>query len=375
MKNRAKLLTMLALTVILGGCSSFKPTGHTKQSTTTKISRSKTSEKTESKSVSSTTDSNENSSESQTNNTKTLWDADKSAALAKFMAHWSQTMKQQYQSYSPNNDTDFYGVHYPSELSGNDNMRPAVDNQATSMEWSADGSGSANYKVVAIYSDEETADYAAKHLYLFTIHQQQPVVLVTEQNQGNENNLLYFKETANTDLKNGFNNIFNNQDADVTSNSQDASSSTSETPKPYVLPANMQRNWYYVDDNGDTHTLKISDNKMTYHSPDSQDSVSEIYLTDGSDPDTTAIHSNWGRVSGPMFTAHDISFINIRGWNQSAGDGSYYGIKSEDVDGVNTDVLVEAGGASVLCDAVYYPTLTLATKMTTQKFDDIAYFD
>ncbi|WP_242617256.1 DUF4767 domain-containing protein, partial [Enterococcus faecium] len=58
-----------------------------------------------------------------------------------------------------------------------------------------------------VYSDAETEPYLKKHVYLFGFQQNQPKVLVTQQNQGNPDNYLYFNETANNELKNGFNQI------------------------------------------------------------------------------------------------------------------------------------------------------------------------
>ncbi|MCI1984950.1 MAG: DUF4767 domain-containing protein [Lactobacillus sp.] len=136
----------------------------------------------------------------------TPWNAAKASQLASFMASWGQSMGQQYKSYAPGNSVDFYGVQEPDDLT---RMAPAVDEQKISIAWSNTGEMGTEYALVAVYSDAETAPYAGKHLYFFTLRHGQPVVLITMQNQGNENNWLYFKPTANTDLQNGFAKIVN----------------------------------------------------------------------------------------------------------------------------------------------------------------------
>jgi len=58
--------------------------------------------------------------------------------------------------------------------------------------------------LVAVFSDADTQQYLEKHVYFFTINAGEPKVLVTSQNQGNEHNYLYVKETDNKELRDGF---------------------------------------------------------------------------------------------------------------------------------------------------------------------------
>ncbi|KXU10905.1 hypothetical protein WEIDD23_00246 [Weissella sp. DD23] len=46
-------------------------------------------------------------------------------------------------------------------------------------------------------------------MYLFTLHNEKPEVLVTQQNQGNPEGYLYFKPTDNQALASGFASIVN----------------------------------------------------------------------------------------------------------------------------------------------------------------------
>lgn len=160
------------------------------------------SETTESSQV--TTETSSESSEY----VQTLWDANKSAQLAEFMASWGKEMDQQYKSYSNQTSVDLYGLPLPQAIL-NGEWTAAIGEMPVSMEWSEDGTGQADFEIVAVYSDAETEPYLKKHVYLFGFQQGQPKVLITQQNQGNANNYIYFNETANSELKAGFNRIVN----------------------------------------------------------------------------------------------------------------------------------------------------------------------
>ena len=75
------------------------------------------------------------------------------------------------------------------------------------MKWSPEGNQKDVYNIVAVYSDIENVRGPASHLYYFTILNGEPIVLVTEQNQGNDKAYLYFKRTANVYLQEGFEKI------------------------------------------------------------------------------------------------------------------------------------------------------------------------
>ena len=131
------------------------------------------------------------------------WNADKSARLAQFMASWGRGMNQYYRSYS--------SLAEPPQSSG---FRKFGYNGAlVDFVYSADGSLPNTYNLVAIYDDHEDSFNRRKaltaHLYLFVIYNGQPMVLITEQYEGNPEQTLYFRNTANTDLRNGFASIVN----------------------------------------------------------------------------------------------------------------------------------------------------------------------
>lgn len=143
-----------------------------------------------------------------------MWTKEKERALSEFMVGWGESMGQTYQSYTMDNNVDFYGVQAPKDILDK-KMQMAVNEQPVSVAWSEDGNGKADYNLVAVYSDAETQPYLEKHLYFFVFKEEQPYVMITEQNQGNSENYLHFKETASTDLTNGFVSIIKGEKAAI----------------------------------------------------------------------------------------------------------------------------------------------------------------
>lgn len=144
-----------------------------------------------------------------------LWNTSKADKLRDFMVGFSQAMDQNYKEYSQSQSVDLYGVKLPSAVLNNE-WQMAVNEEAVSIEWSETGEGSKPYQLVAVYSDADTQPYLKKHVYFFVIENGNPKVFVTQQNQGNEKNYLYFTETQNEDIKNGFSQIVNNKQAEKT---------------------------------------------------------------------------------------------------------------------------------------------------------------
>ncbi|BDP59587.1 hypothetical protein EfmJHP38_05250 [Enterococcus faecium] len=58
------------------------------------------------------------------------------------------------------------------------------------IQWSEDGTGHADFNLVAVYSDVETGEYLGQHVYFFGFQNGQPKVYLTQQNQGNDKNYM-----------------------------------------------------------------------------------------------------------------------------------------------------------------------------------------
>lgn len=204
-----KVVLSIVLLVTIFGFAGCKQEKSKEQTADQKIKVTSTSEQSSSSS-STVQHSTKQSEESAKPATNGRWNTAKAAKLQEFMNSWGQTMGQSYKDYYPKNNVDFYGLDLPDDLIGTTKTQPmAVDDQIVTGEWSETGNSSGDYSIVAVYSDAETAPYAGKHVYFFAFYNQQPVVLVSMQNQGMPDKAFHFSKTENQDLKNGFSNIVN----------------------------------------------------------------------------------------------------------------------------------------------------------------------
>ena len=154
--------------------------------------------------------SEENSSkkEEKKSTSNTLWNKEKSNKLYQYVKEWEKTLNQNYKEYTIDNKVNYYGLHLPGDTEKVGQARLVLEgDKLVSMKWSPEGNQKDVYNVVAVYSDIENVVGPASHLYYFTILNGEPIVLVTEQNQGNDKKYLYFKRTANVYLQEGFEKI------------------------------------------------------------------------------------------------------------------------------------------------------------------------
>ncbi len=226
------ILLAVGLLFVLAGCGTNQAKDASSKSTDTIVTKTsktgstttKESDKTESSSSSETKVKTESTATSTSESTQTTtaesatpssqpveknsWDASKATELATFMSTWGQEMGQQYRSYNDHVNANYYGLQVPQYIfDGQWSM--VIDQTPVTVEWSENGRGQAGFELVAIYSDIDHPKPSGAHLYFFGFQQNQPKVMVTQQNQGNPNNYLYFKETENNELKNGFERIVN----------------------------------------------------------------------------------------------------------------------------------------------------------------------
>lgn len=224
MKKSVISMGVLIGLLALSGCSksedmTTKNSSTSQTSISTTISSTKQSNITTSSTTSTTSSTSTGVSTSQSmestsetiSEPETAWNAEKSGALDSFMTSWGQEMGQTYGAYQPNNNVNYYGVQFPSEVVGaNAKMPIAINDIIVSSEWSETGESSADYSIVAAYSDAQTGSPKAsmsRHVYLFGFTNDQPVVLVSMQNQGMPDGALHFRLTENAALTNGFRGI------------------------------------------------------------------------------------------------------------------------------------------------------------------------
>lgn len=149
-----------------------------------------------------------------------LFDANKESVLANFMTQWGQVMDQRYESFTPEVTGDMYGVEFPTEVIS----LLGVNNQITPAYWSEDGISieSGDYAIVAAYHNYQDfseqnpeAPFGANY-YLFALVNEEPIVLVSQQNQGQPDGLIHFQPTDNQALQSGFSQIIETGSFDST---------------------------------------------------------------------------------------------------------------------------------------------------------------
>ena len=146
--------------------------------------------------------------EEKKSTSNTLWNKEKSKKLYQYIKEWEKTLDQNYKEYTIDNKVNYYGLHLPGDTEKVGKSRLVLEgDKLINMKWSPEGNQKDVYNIVAVYSDIENVRGPASHLYYFTILNGEPIVLVTEQNQGNDKAYLYFKRTANVYLQEGFEKI------------------------------------------------------------------------------------------------------------------------------------------------------------------------
>lgn len=157
------------------------------------------------KSDEATDDSDDSKDDSGEKEENPYWNDSKKQKLDAFIKDWEKSMGQFYDAYTDEEKLDWYGVTFPDAMSQS-NIQFQVDEQPVTAEWTQDPTKKDTYNVVAIYANIDNPQTTEPYLYLFTIYNDQPVVLVTAQNQGNDPQVLnlYFSPTENQQLQQGF---------------------------------------------------------------------------------------------------------------------------------------------------------------------------
>lgn len=311
-KMKKWLLLLIGMGILFSGCTSnntrTKSTEETDTAVATTKSKAQSTEQTTSetkKSVEVSASENSTTKSSSVAPVKTeevknaLWNANKASQLETFISQWQTTVGQRYKSYSPKNNLDLYGLSLPSSvISGNFHM--AINENPVNVQWSEDGTGNSGFNLVAVYSDAETADYLGQHVYFFGFQNGQPKVYITQQNQGNEYNNVYFNETQNQQLKQGFNDIVNGQElqtsiAGTTTTQQSQQASTSvisswEEAKQLVL--DNKALWLYdtPDKNEATTNIIESTQYMTDMEQDENGSYYPVVISTDDGLGTTTMN-------------------------------------------------------------------------------------
>lgn len=163
------------------------------------------------------------------------WNDTKKAALNQFMGNWGASMGQTYKEYGKGNNVNYYGLDLPDKVLNNE-IALVVDDQKVAASWSPDGVTGDGQKIVDVYCDADSVkktDFPEIHLYLFTVFENKPHVLVGLESGYYERHAVNFKETENQELKNGFSEIMAMDEAATTTSAAapESTPATSSVPK------------------------------------------------------------------------------------------------------------------------------------------------
>lgn len=170
----------------------------------------------------------------------------------------------------------------------------------------------------------------------------------------------------------------------LTSPNTDNAGTSTQTGKygnkgPVNVPSDMQGTWYTADN--DDGTVTFGSHTYRYDGPDGG-STESLYKQDNSflEDDSNATDKavvdatkDWARAI--FVNAKGMNWLCIHGWTQTAGAGTYFAVHNETINGKQVKVLVEAGGADLHVDAVYYQSQDMAKQQADTQYDDLDYMN
>lgn len=173
----------------------------------------------------------------------TVWNATKRQQLATFMHGWQRKMGQNYQGTYDGQVPNHLGFKFPAAIkNGSLNGRLKWGSQKISVSWSTTGTSSAAYQVLEVATGGKPNEEWPT-TYLFCLHQQRPVVLMTQTTNGDT---LYVQDTQNAALQSGFAGIVTGNRPAVLSNAS-LNADVASVLKANRLPQAYRGNWYWYD--------------------------------------------------------------------------------------------------------------------------------
>lgn len=333
-------------------------------------SKNQSSSSSTSQSASDQSSQQNSSSQSSDKQSAKLWNSQKDQQLEAFMNKWAPTMHQSYKKYDGHSDLKIAdGMAYPKDFS-----KTEVNGEKNAIGWSSNGNGKYDYNVVAIYNYDN--DQPEGHVtYAFAFHDGQPVALVNQSTNGT----VEWKPTINTDVSGNFSRIAQGQGSNFNAQSHNQSKSANYgkygNAGPLNVPQDMQGTWYSKDKYG-SYQITFGANTIRESQPDMPTDTYHIYKKSDSfklpdTPSKTIVNATHYWLSGIFFKANGLNYLNTRGWCQTAGDGAFYATHTENIDGQQVQILVEAGGAGIWIDNIYYRSKDQANQYGSRHFKDL----
>lgn len=142
-----------------------------------------------------------------------------------------------------------------------------------------------------------------------------------------------------------------------------------------VYPKRYRHSWYHYDGHGKydkvRFTKKVWHYAQYYDGTTTKGTLTLHSRSVRADLDKAKIHGSW--VVGQKFSFRHASWIDLRGWNQSAGDGTYYKVTTKKFHGKKVSVLTDAYGAMVTTDKHYYRSKKVAKRLGNHHFKGESY--
>ncbi|HJE86727.1 hypothetical protein KB236_07605 [Levilactobacillus brevis] len=143
-----------------------------------------------------------------------------------------------------------------------------------------------------------------------------------------------------------------------------------------AYPKRLRGTWYHYDGQGKYDRVSFTAKKWrTVGYDNNQRYASTLKLHQrpmSADADQVVRHPKW--VVGLKLRARHASWIDLRGWNQSAGDGTYYKVANKYYRGQKLRVMSEAGGGGLWVIQHYYPSKHVAKQMKDHRFPGEVYY-
>jgi hypothetical protein len=194
-----KVLVLGALVLALVGCS--KVTGPKESSSKAVSTTSSVKKSSAAKATSSSIDASAHPYADDADGS--YWTVKQDAELSQFMVSWQKSMGQSFEGTYDGQVVDYLGIKYPEAIAGTWRNDVVYDQNEQLAWYQADSQGSsARFQVVAAAVGGK-ADQQWPMLYLFALDTKDnsPVVLNSQTTNGG---VLWFYETSNAELKDGF---------------------------------------------------------------------------------------------------------------------------------------------------------------------------
>lgn len=137
------------------------------------------------------------------------WDEKSDMKLMDVLNKWQKAFNTPLHKFTEEKDLEWYGFYVIEDLKKpKSSWNYHVNNKPVDIIWSPKANVNGKINVVAVYSDLKVSkDEPISKLFLFALYQGLPLVLVSTQNQGNDQRNFYLEETNSVSLYTVFHHV------------------------------------------------------------------------------------------------------------------------------------------------------------------------